>query len=385
MPLDFERIRSDLESMKAYEALPALRDAENTNDRWVREVARPLIQRRGRLQVIELRGKALVDRFRADAAELYANLTRRTALANARISAGLLLVGFCAAAALGVIFIASIVFAVQQYRLGIRLEQERAKAERERRKLAEARAAYATEKRLADTLQEALSQQTFPELPTARFSGTYVPASEEAQIGGDWYDALQLSDGRVLVGIGDVTGHGIDAVVAMNRARQLLIGAALLDANPAAVLGRVNAELLRMKAQIITACAGLIATATREFTYAAAGHPPPVLCEPGRPAKLLAFGSLALGVADATRYQAHTIRMAPGAMIVLYTDGLIEHSRDIAAGEAALLEAVEFAAASTNADAADLIRERIFAQRSVADDVAILTIRLLDGSPAASA
>lgn len=376
LPLAFGRVRADLEALKIDEALPVLRNAEVVNYRWVHEVAFPLIRKPGRHEALELRGKTLVDRFRVDASTIYANLTRRTARVNARANAALVLIGAFAVAAVAVVVLASLIFTVQQHKLGLRLEQQRAQAEGERRKSAEARSAYETEKRLADTLQEALSQRDFPELPSASFSAAYVPASEQTKIGGDWYDALQLSQDRVLVGIGDVTGHGVDAVVEMNRARHLLIGAALLDSNPASVLERVNAALVRARSQIITACVGVIDTQTREFTYAAAGHPPPVLCEPGARAKLLEFGSLPLGVIATVPYRAHTILTVPGAMIVLYTDGLIEYSRDIAAGEAALLEAVESVAASETVDAAAAIRERIFAGESVADDVAILTIRL---------
>ena len=224
---------------------------------------------------LELHGKTLVDRFRVDAATIYTALSRRTTLLNAKANRALALVAIFAASAISVLVFASLIFAVQQHKFGLRLEEQRARGERERRKSAEIRSAYEAEKRLADTLQEALFQEDFPDLPTLSFSATYVPASEEAKIGGDWYDAVQLPDGRVLLAIGDVTGHGIEAVVAMSRARQLLIRSALLDADPATILKRANVELIKRKSPFITAIIAVVDTRSFAFTYAVAGHPPP--------------------------------------------------------------------------------------------------------------
>jgi serine phosphatase RsbU (regulator of sigma subunit) len=375
LPLYFRRVRADLNELGIPQVLPALRDAAALNYRWVHEVAFPIISRRGRHASLELRGKAFVDRFRRDAAHIDAALARRSTSANASAQAALVLVGSFAVAAVVAIVLAAVIFTVQQYRLGLRLERQRAASELERRRLAEMRVAYETEKRIADVLQQAFSERVFPVLPALSLSATYVPATEEAKIGGDWYDALQLSRGRVLLAIGDVTGHGLEAVVAMNKARQLLIGSALLDAAPDSVLAHVNLSLLRGHSPIITAVVAVIDMQTHEFAYATAGHPPPVLFEPAHGARLLDFGALPLGVAAKTEYRTNRVQTVPGAMIVLYTDGVIEHSRDLAEGEAALLEAVEAAAQQPEVDAAKAIRDSIFSRTKVADDVAILTAR----------
>jgi serine phosphatase RsbU (regulator of sigma subunit) len=378
LPLSLGRLRRVIEERDVRETLPALHDAAKANRRWVTLVALPLLAHRRPTRALELHGKALIDRFRIDLAEVDGRLAHREVLSDQRAQDATLLVGFFSAAAVAAVVAAALIFTVQQYRLGARLERARAASEEERRRLAEVRAAYETEKRIADTLQEAFGERVLPALPAVAFSATYIPASEETKIGGDWYDALQLSEGRVLLAIGDVAGHGIDAVVAMNKARQLLISCALLDATPHRVLERVNAELVRGKSPIITALSAIFDARTLEFAYATAGHPPPVLFEPGRRARLLEFGSLPLGVAAMTGYQTHRIKTVPGAMIVLYTDGVIEHSRDLAQGEASLLEAVESAAQRPQDDAAKVIRDAIFNRRKVADDVAILTVHLSD-------
>jgi len=373
LPLYFDRVGSDLATLQVESAVPALKDAINTNRRWLHQVAFPLITTRRNRRQLELHGKTLVDRFRIDASSIDSALARLAAVANSRAQEAVLLVGAFAAAAIVAIVLAALIFTVQQFRLGLRLERQRAASESERRRSVEMQAAYETEKRIADVMQEAFSQRIFPDVPAVRLSATYDPASEQAKIGGDWYDALQLPNDRVLLAIGDVTGHGIDAVVAMNKARQLIIGGALLDASPDKVLAHANFELVRARSPIITAVSAIIDTETLEFSYAAAGHPPPVLLEPGRRARLLDFGALPLGVAAKTQYRTYRIQTVPGAMIVLYTDGAIEHSRNISEGEAELLEAVEAAAQQPTDRAANVIRDTIFTQRKVADDVAILT------------
>jgi serine phosphatase RsbU (regulator of sigma subunit) len=358
------RLRLALHEGHQPQALQTLDDAVAVNVRWDEHVAAPSRSTKPGSFYLELHGKWLIDRFRIDMARIDALLAAQEARTDARAEAATLWIGIFAAAAVVIVVLATVLFGIQQYALGLRLEGERAAREAERR--------------IADTLQEALLQRIFPSLPAVSFSGTYLPATEEAKVGGDWYDALQLSADRVLVVIGDVTGHGIDAAIAMNKARQYLIGSALLDPNPYRMLERVNAQLMRENGALITAIAGVIETRRYEFAYAAAGHPPPVLFEPKRRARLLEFGGLPLGVAAGTPYRTQRLQTVPGAMIVLYTDGLIEHSRDLAAGEATLLEAVEAAAEQPVADAAAAIRDYIFGSREIADDVAILTIRFAD-------
>ena len=129
----------------------------------------------------------------------------------------------------------------------------------------------------------------------------------------------------------------------MNRVRQALISSALLDPMPAPLLQRVSRELYTSKAPLVTAVAGFADANTYEFIYASAGHPPPLLIEPGRPPRMLEFGSLPLGAMDDNEYHTHRVQSVPGAMLVLYTDGAIEHSRDVVEGELILLAAAAIA------------------------------------------
>jgi serine phosphatase RsbU (regulator of sigma subunit) len=378
LPRSRSRLARVLERLRMDDALAVLQDAGRTNRRWLEEVALPLLAPKPGPPSLELRGKTLVDHFRADMASIEMLLARREASSDARAQRAVLLVGFFAFGAAAAVIVAALLFTIQQYRLSMRLEQERGKAEAERRRSAEIRAAYEAEKRIAETLQGAFVQNVLPKPAMLRLGATYLPAADEGKIGGDWYDAFELPGDRVLLAIGDVAGHGIDAAVAMNATRQVVMSCALIDPRPGPVLERVNAELLRNQSPLVTAMAALVDAGTREFDYAVAGHPPAVLWEPGRGARFLEVGSVPLGVLGSAVYRTHRVRSMPGALLVLYTDGAIEHSRDAVAGEELLLAAVESAAQASSANIATAIRLRIFDERKAADDVAILTVRFVE-------
>jgi serine phosphatase RsbU (regulator of sigma subunit) len=316
----------------------------------------------------------LVDRFRFDVATIDAVIARHEATVNGSAARAIDRIGLLTGGAVALVLLISLLYAVQQAALADRVERERAAAEAREHEAEVLRAAYATEKRIADTLQEAFVQRPLPEHPTFRFSATYVPASEETKVGGDWYDALELPGNRVLFAIGDVTGHGIEAAVTMSRVRQALISSALLDPTPAPLLARVARELYTNTAPLVTAVAGFADANTYEFVYASAGHPPPVLIEPGRPPRMLDFGSLPLGAMYDNEYVTHRVQSVPGAILVLYTDGAIEHSHDVIEGERILLAAAADAARVVPPDPATFIHESVFSGRAVGDDVAILTI-----------
>lgn len=377
LPASLGKLRGLLTTMRLNEAFPPLADATQANARWLAEVAFPLLTARRPSTQLEVRGKAFIDRFRRDMATVDGLLARREASSDQRVERAILGIGLFAAAAVAAVVVAAVLFTVQQYRLAIRLERERAESEEQRRRTAEMSAAYEAEKRIADTLQEAFAQRALPDLGGLKLSARYAPASEEARVGGDWYDAVALPEERLLIAIGDVTGHGIDAAVAMNAARQHVISAALIDPDPGRILSRVNAELYDGVSPVITAIVGLVDAPRCRVAYAAAGHPAPVLIEPGRPPRLLGVGSLPLGIARDTIYIAHEVQTEPGAMLVFYTDGVIEYSRDVVRGEADLLDAVRAVAASPETDAARGIYERIFSRHMLADDVAILTVRFV--------
>ncbi|MEO6913086.1 MAG: SpoIIE family protein phosphatase [Candidatus Baltobacteraceae bacterium] len=384
MTATFVALRQSVRQLALPDALGGALDAELTNSRWLRSVAAPVLNSRMKNAIsIERRGKLLVDRFRTDISTIDASLATRENGTSLSASRAIDRIGVFLAVVILLVIGLAVWFILQQNRLWNRFETQRGKAEEGGRRAVVLAAAYDTEKRIADKLQEAFSQRTLPSLPALHFSATYTPATEETKVGGDWYDALELPDNRVLFAIGDVAGHGIDAAVTMSRARQALVASSMLESDPAALLTRVNAELFAQHAPMVTAVAGFANARTYEFTYSSAGHPPPILLEPGHPPRLLEFGSPPLGTAKETHFHSHRIQSVPGGMLVLYTDGAIEHSRDIFEGEKLLLDAVAMSAGRPENDPASFIHNTVFNGRAVGDDVAILTIGFTVGDASA--
>ena len=379
----FSRLSAGVRRLEIPAASAAVQDAAVVNAQWTSVVALPLLHPHPeRPTRIQIRGKELVDRFRGLVGIVDDALAVRERELDQNARVAIDRIGLFIAVIALIIILATAWFLREQAEVASGLERERLRREAERRRTGELQAALATERRIAETLQDAIAQRPLPLHPTLRFSATYVPATEESKVGGDWYDALELPGNRVLFAIGDVAGHGLDAAVAMSRSRQALIVSALRDADPASVLSRVNAELVRQAAPMVTAVAGFADAQTYEFVYASAGHPPPVLVEPNRAPRLLDFGGVPLGVMKDAVYRTFRIQSVPGAMLVLYTDGAVEHSRDVVAGEAILIEAVMQAAERPDVDSATIIHDGIFNGRSVGDDVAILTIGFATDSSA---
>lgn len=369
-------LRAAVEQAGVRSALPSVDEAAATNARWLTAFAEPLVAagKPGDTQAHARLGKTLVDQFRTAVSATDRELALREDAIDVEAEAAVNRIILLIAGSTVIVIALALVFGTLQRRTAQRLEDERRRSEEERRAASELRAAYLAEKRIADTLQDAFTQRPLPTLPTLRFSAMYVPATEEARVGGDWYDALELSQDRVLFAIGDVTGHGLDAAVGMSRARQALIAAALADPEPASVLRRVNADLLRQQAPLVTAVVGYADALAHEFVYSIAGHPPPVLLAPGAPARLLDCGALPLGAIAGTDYTTYRVQAAPGAMLVLYTDGAVEHSRNVLDGETLLLHAAARALESGAEDPASVIHETIFEGNEAGDDVAILTV-----------
>ncbi|MEA2663736.1 MAG: hypothetical protein QOI11_680, partial [Candidatus Eremiobacteraeota bacterium] len=228
------------------------------------------------------------------------------------------------------------------------------------------------EQSVAAQLYEAF-QQRLPVLRSLGFSATYVPASTGAT-GGDWYDAFELPDGRILFSIGDVAGHGVEAAVAMGRARQAILAVALGATDPGEVFERANLTMMLQDTKFATAICGYVDPATLRVTYATAGHPPAIMVGADHMARHLPYDGLPLGVAHDAAYPSFEVQAEHGALLVLYTDGLLEYDRDLFAGERRILEAVSTVASRRIDNPAAAIRDAIFARYEPTDDVAVMTI-----------
>ena len=242
---------------------------------------------------------------------------------------------------------------------------------------------YAREAHVATTLQKALLPQSLPVYPGVRLDAVYTPGTTEAQIGGDWYDAYPLADGRLAVTIGDVTGRGLQAATIMGHVRQSLEALATYQSDPAELLNAVDAVLRRSHPDaIVTALVGVIDLRRRTFAYATAGHPTPFVrsAADGTVVGLPGYG-LPLGLRDGAQPPTSTIVLPPSATILLYTDGLVESTRDIDEGERRLLDVFCDPATAHAEHPAQVIRNAVLFDGS-SDDVAVFTIEIADDAPA---
>jgi len=193
--------------------------------------------------------------------------------------------------------------------------------------LAATRDQLAEEHLLAIRLQQAIMS---PDMPPAEAAGIdvavrYRPAGQGHLVGGDWYDTLLLPDSEVLLVVGDVAGHGIDAVTGMVAARNSLRGLAITGAGPGDLLRMLNGVMCHLTSGVVgTVICGRYDPETRALRWARAGHLPPVLVRGGSARELPLPGGVLLGMDPDAVYEEAVQALEPGDTVLLFTDGLIE-------------------------------------------------------------
>ena len=199
-----------------------------------------------------------------------------------------------------------------------------------RDQLADTEQRAAEEHLLALRLQRAIMPPDEAPVETAgiNIAVRYRPVGEGHLVGGDWYDTLLLPSKDVLIVVGDVAGHGIDAVTGMVAARNSLRGLAITGAGPAELLRMLNGVLCHLTSGVVgTVVCGLYSPDTRVLRWARAGHLPPVLIHGGNPraARTLPLPSgVLLGMDPDASYEEATQPLELGDTLLLFTDGLIE-------------------------------------------------------------
>ncbi len=181
---------------------------------------------------------------------------------------------------------------------------------------------YAEEHLVAMTLQRSFLPAALPEVPGLAMSFRYIPASDQAEVGGDFYEALRWGD-KVLVAIGDVQGHSLHAATVMGELRHALRAFATESHSPVAITGLVNQVLTRYHPGIIaTLCLALLDPASGELQIVNCGHMPLLLVDGAR-AAYLGEGGLLLGL---PMHEPHieTTFLPAGGTALLMTDGLVE-------------------------------------------------------------
>lgn len=248
-----------------------------------------------------------------------------------------------------------------------RFREERLERERMQRDAEEAR-----------TIQQALFPKFPPRVPGFRIEGKSVPAGA---VGGDWYDYLPLTDGRVGIVLADVSGKGMAAALLMSATRGILRSlAGAHSTSPGEVLERLNQALLAdiPSGRFVTMVFAVLDPAARTVSFANAGHPWPILVEPSGARFLQTASGLPLGLAP-TAFSEHRVDFNPGSRLLFYSDGITESTRkdneDEEFGVARLQERVV-----RDCSAEELIREvcEFTGGRGPTDDATVIFIHALE-------
>ncbi|MGI5461113.1 GAF domain-containing SpoIIE family protein phosphatase [Streptomyces sp. CA-249302] len=186
--------------------------------------------------------------------------------------------------------------------------------------------AQEVEHAFARTMQESLLPPSLPLTPETVVTSRYLPATEGAAVGGDWYDAIPLPDDRIGLVIGDVEGHSPQAAGVMGHLRSAVLAYATEGHEPATILERTD-RLLRIlgTSRFATCCCLWLDPATGVAKVATAGHPLPLVSPaPGELTALDVPVGPPLGLGDDHHYEQQEITLGPGTITALFTDGLLD-------------------------------------------------------------
>ncbi|WP_431945404.1 SpoIIE family protein phosphatase [Actinacidiphila sp. bgisy167] len=228
------------------------------------------------------------------------------------------------------------------------------------------------ESRAAATLQRSMMPTSPPRIPGVRIAHHYMPGDRQAQVGGDWFDAIQLPGGRVALIVGDVMGHGLLSAAVMGQFRTSVITMAALDLPPAQLLRHLDNLAHRLGAEHLATCVYAVYDPIhRTLTLANAGHIPPVLARHDGRSELLQIPEGAPIGVGGVPFETVEVPVPDGSWLVLCTDGLVEvRGQGIDAGLAALCSNV-IEPQQTPEDVCEQILNRVHSDDR-RDDVALL-------------
>ena len=220
-------------------------------------------------------------------------------------------------------------------------------------------------------LQRSLLPADVPSTEELEVVARYAAAEGDTEAAGDWYDVIPLGAGRLALVVGDVMGRGVPAAAVMGQLRTAVRTCARLDLRPGEVLDVLDGLLRDLDQDAIATCVyAAFDPHTRELCLASAGHRPPVLRDGGGAVQVLSLDVGApLGLADPPRETA--VRLLPGSVVALYTDGLADPDGEVDA----LCEVVGGTHGELGA-LADAVVHR--GRRSGRDDLALLLVRVPD-------
>jgi anti-sigma regulatory factor (Ser/Thr protein kinase) len=222
-------------------------------------------------------------------------------------------------------------------------------------------------------LQRSLLPKRIVDVAGVTVAARYLPARDE--VGGDWYDVIELTTGKLGICIGDVVGHGLKAASLMGQLRAALHAYALEGHGPGRTLELVDRFVQNLgEAVMATAAYAVVDTDTGAVCYSTAGHLPPVVIGPDEPRQLEVPPAAPLGAFPYTSYPQHEFSLASGETLMLYTDGLVERRGvPLTDGIDELVVAVRGVEDPDQACSRAL--ERLVPESGLSDDVAIVAVQ----------
>jgi serine phosphatase RsbU (regulator of sigma subunit)/anti-sigma regulatory factor (Ser/Thr protein kinase) len=234
----------------------------------------------------------------------------------------------------------------------------------------------AQQRGVAETLQHSLLPDRLPDRPGLHFAARYLPGASGVEVGGDWYDVIELPTGEIGLVMGDVVGHDIRAASVMGHIRNALRAYALEGLSPADAMGRLNRFVRQIDRDEMATCVfAVFHPEASTLLLANAGHYPPVLVGPDREAVFLEHTtSPPVGAVEDAVYTERLYHLQPGTTVLLYTDGLIERRGEpIGVGLERLRRAVTDAPEPVE-EMCESVLASLFAGTSSTDDVALLAL-----------
>jgi serine phosphatase RsbU (regulator of sigma subunit)/anti-sigma regulatory factor (Ser/Thr protein kinase) len=238
---------------------------------------------------------------------------------------------------------------------------------------------FARQRTVSETLQQSLLPEHLPDIPGVATAARYVPGGPDVDIGGDWYDVMQLPGAEIGLALGDVVGRGERAAALMGQLRNAVRAYAFEGRSPAEVMDHVNGLLLDAGSEnMATMVYGVLDAETGEFRFVSAGHPPPLLVTATGHARFLeSRNGPPVGSLPTARYSEGSTLIEPGATLLLYTDGLVEdRATPLEEGLRRLREAAQEGPAELEAFCSHVMR-RALGKTPCDDDVALLAVKLM--------
>jgi sigma-B regulation protein RsbU (phosphoserine phosphatase) len=233
-----------------------------------------------------------------------------------------------------------------------------------------------------EALQRSLVPSALPAVGGLELAARWVPGT--GKVGGDWYDVFPLPGGEVCAVIGDVAGTGLPAAVIMGRIRSALRAYALQTADPAELLDRLDRKMRYFEPDALaTVLCAMVSPSRDQIRICSAGHLPPIIARPGQPAAVTEVApNVLIGVSNQRRRQISTLDFPPGAVLCLYTDGLVERrDQPIDHGIAQLRAAVTTAEPEIGCAS---VMAAMSGYTPYTDDIALLILRHPPGEPGGS-